>query len=267
MTNHFAAIGISVSSPDEMQVEMARAAKHAKKIRCQDGYYLRWASKPGAELWIHVDMRGRWMGVTPYFRGQARMTVEVDKNVLRQGFTLLEGAVHGWADPRNDEPQSGKYPLVFDLIDKGRYRPFALPFRSQVHLSAFAHELSVYDSDDDFKASTSGGKLASEAFIPSGLFKPGGTSVNPPESIAVIAGHIIETEQLRNPLTGSCFCWMRIKTYGGEVDIVSEAKLISKAAVVGGVASGQFWLCGEILRPKFGEQLGRIRKLKRMFWH
>jgi len=195
------------------------------------------------------------------------MTIGLTQLVVRQRGTPLEGALRGWADPQNDDPKSGVYPLAFDLVDSGKYGAFDFPFASPVHLSAFAHELNVYDSDEDFRASTDGLHMAPEAFIPSGLFKPGSGSSDSPESTAIIVGHVLETDLLKNPLTEYEYRWMRIRTYGGEVDVVSEPKIISKTVVLGGVASGQFWLCGQVLNPKLKEQNKPLTKVKRLFWH
>jgi hypothetical protein len=193
MPNHFLAIGIPITSREEMKIEIARAADHAKIIRCKSGHYLRWSSEQGAELWIQVDKNNKGVGVTPYFQGKARMTAALINEVSRQSDTPLEGAIQGWASPQNDDPESGAYPFVFDLVDKGLYKSFDFPFISPIQICAFTHELSIYDSEDEFKnAKGDIGKLAPEAFIPSGMFIPGGGSIEPPESMAIFSGHVFE---------------------------------------------------------------------------
>jgi hypothetical protein len=262
MTNHFLAIGIPISSREDMQLEISKAAVTATTIRCRNGHYLRWTSEQGAELWIQVDEHNNGIGVTPYFQGKARMTVALTKKISRQADTPLEGAIHGWAAPENDNPESGAYPFVFDLVDKGVYDTFDFPFISPIQLCAFTHELSIYDSEEEYKNSKEDiSNLAPEAFIPSGLFRPGGVLIDPPESIAIIAGHILEASELLNPLTNRQYHWMHIKTFGGEIDIVSELELIHKHANIGGIISGQFWLCGKILEPKYKQNRNPLKRL------
>lgn len=257
MASHFSAIGMPVESEEDMRALLARAAEDAEEIACGKGAYLRWSSEQGAELWLQLDKRGSIIGVTPYFHGKSEMRVGLTAAVERPDDTAFEGAVHGWADPQGDDPASGEYPFVFDLVDKAVYGDLDYPFVSRVRLSAFAHELDLFESEDDFDSAQDGEvKFASESFIPAGLFAPDGETTEPPRSHAIFTGRILAAQELSNPLTDGRYAWMRVRTLGGEIDVVSDLDSIEAAPVVGGIASGTFWLCGRILEPNTAAKSG-----------
>lgn len=238
------------------------AAENSKAVMCPEGAYFRWASEQGAELWLLVDGSHEIFGGTPYFNGKSEMRVAITAAVHRPDDSALEGAVHGWADPKGDEPESGAYPFVFDVVDWGVHGDLDFPFTSPVRLSAFAHELSLYETEEAFDASQDGEvKFASESFIPAGLFNPDGGATEPPQSIAIFSGRILDTAALVNPLTGGGYQWMRVRTLGGEIDVVSDPDLVETPPVVGGIASGSFWLCGRILEPKIAAKSGFLGRL------
>jgi len=246
---------------EELEALVSKAAEGAVEIPCKSGRYKRWTSDQGAELWIQIDRNNRLVGVTPYFRGESELLVRITAGVERLDDTELEGAVHGWADPQGNDPEDGAYPFVFDLVDKGLHERFAFPFISPVQLSAFAHELNVYESDEEFMLSQDTGmKYASESFVPSGLFQPDQNSLQP---YAIFSGHILKAKELSNPLTNQAYHWMLVRTLGGVIDVVSDPELVLKPPVIGGVVKGEFWLCGRILEPKYSKKRGLRDRLFR----
>lgn len=261
MSDHFSTIGISINSDEDLQAILVKAAEDAETIKCKEGYYLRWSSQEGAEIWIQIDKNHHFLGATPYFRGKSIMLVVLTAQVPRSDDTPLEGTVQGWSNLSGEELENSKYPFVFDLVDKGCYETLNFPFFSPVQLCAFAHELQIYDSDEEYNISQqhSALKFASESFIPSGLFSDSTEFAQP---YAIFSGHILETQILQNPLTHHSYHWIRTKTLGGEIDVVSDPTLMVKSAAVGGVISGSFWLCGRILNPQIvpKKKLSKKRK-------
>ena len=65
----------------------------------------------------------------------------INAEVQRPDDTPLEGALHGWANPADDELTQGDFPFVFDVVDVACHRPLTLPQRHIIQLTAFAHEL------------------------------------------------------------------------------------------------------------------------------
>ena len=262
MPSHFSTIGMPVESAEDLEQLCERAAEDAEEISCPAGRYIRWSSAQGAELWMQVDNSNELVGVTPYFHARSEFVVGITTEINRPDETALEGAVHGWAEPQEDDPESGICPVVFDLVDKGWYQPFAFPFVSKVRLSAFAHDLDLHDSEEAYFAAQDGEmKFAAESFIPSGLFSFDEEDPGQPQSIALFSGHILEADRLSNPLTGFDYFRFCVQTLGGTIDVLADPELVGKQPIVGGVLSGTFWLCGRILEPKYAAKKGVLYRL------
>ena len=260
MPSHFSTIGLPVQSNDDLLALADQIATLSERVRADNGYYLRWSSGIGAEVWLQMDRRDQCVGITPYFEAKSVFRVAVTTDVSRSDDTALEGAVHCWANPINGVTDAGDYPFVFDVIDRDRYRRLEYPFASDVRLCAFAHELSTYASEQEYEANSDQPRFAPESFIPSGLFAPAGEVTRPPASEAIFTGRVLDAAVLRNPLTAHEFNWFHVKTLGGQIDVVCDPDLICTPVPKGGIISGSFWLCGRILQPR---RRGVLRRLFR----
>jgi len=88
---------------------------------------------------------------------------------------------------------------------------------------------------------------ASKSFIPSGLVSPSGEPVTPPESHALIAGHVVEADTRANAVSGAPFVWALVDSLGGTFDIVIDPELLPRMPRPGDVLAGWFWLSGRLL--------------------
>lgn len=242
-------IGFPVSSKEEFHDLALRAAREGEPFEARGGSYARWSPGSGIELWAQVTRDGKVVGINPHYSGGATTLVGLTSRVVRRERSPDDG-FFGWASPRNQDPESGWYPFVFDAPDYELHRDLTLPVIREVQLAAFAHEIRAYQSDEEYEEARRRGDrgtgLAAEAFIPSGLFKPGGEAIEPPQALAVLAGHVLEARLLSNPVTGASFQWARLRTYGAEIDVVADFEVIVGRTKEGGVLSGSFWLSGRI---------------------
>ena len=262
MPSHFSTIGMSVNSEEDMLAIAEKASDDSVEIVCKSGHYLKWSSEEGAELWLQIDKKNDLVGLTPSFSGKSQMLVGITNAIERPDDTAFEGMIHGWANPQKDEPKNGDYPFVFDLVNKATYEDFDFPFISEVKLSAFAHEMTVYSSLEDYDSEqTEEPKFASESFIPSGLFKPDDTEDSHPEPYAIFTGRVLKCRKLKNSLTNGEYHWALVKTLGGTIDVLSDPTLSNKEIAVDGIISGSFWLNGKIINPKIKAKKGIIHKL------
>lgn len=267
MATHFSTIGFPVESEDDMYELAEKASESAEEIPCDSGRYLKWSSPEGAQLWLQVDGDNDLVGMTPSFSGESVMNVNITNEVTRSTNSSFEGAVHGWANP--DGLGGGDYPFVFDLVDKALYGALEYPFISEVVLSAFAHELTVYSSEQEYDAMASDEpKFAAESFIPAGLFtEEDATSEDGAEaqSFAVLTGRILKHNEYTNTLSGARYHWALVKTLGGTIDLVFDPELVEKPLEVGGVVSGYFWIIGKIQTPKTLKPLEKRGLIRRLF--
>ena len=247
MPSHFSTIGLPVNDEDEYFDLAERAAEHSDVIEVTQGQYLRWTSECGAEMWIQLNDEDEFLGMVPHFCGESRMRVGISARVNRPDDTVLDGAFHGWADPVDDDPESGSYPLIFDSPDYQRHSDLTLPAIVSVQIAAFAHEISIFDSVDEFDASqTDEPRFASQSFIPSGMFEPDLSPTEQPQSYAMITGHVVKAAKKKNQLTGSDYYWALVESVGGSFDVVVDPELVATEPKAGSVLSGEFWLSGSL---------------------
>lgn len=249
MPSHLSSIGFPVREQAEFAALADRIGPLATAIEVDDGIYWKWSSECGAEMWLQTNADNELVGMTPFFSGNGLVRVRLTAHIARPGDTPLDGAFHGWADPKDDDLESGAFPFVFDAVDYCKYKGVTLPLIVKAQIAAFAHEISVYSTLDEYNTSQAGEfKFASQSFIPSGLFSPEGCATEPPSSRAIFTGHVVATDIKTNSLTGAKYYWVLVDTLGGSFDVVIDPELCDSAPVVGGVLSGSFWLCGRLIQ-------------------
>ena len=251
MPSHFSDIGFQVEAEEDFQQLALRAYDEGEALETGEGTYLRWSPGEGVELWLQLDLEDNIIVVNPHFTGSSLLRVGLTRRIDRSEETPLEGAFYAWANPQGNEPVSGDYPLVFDAPDYHLNSTLILPSIAEVQISAFAHELFSYESDEAYDAAQPGEfKFASESFIPSGTFTPEEGAIDPPLAEAIFTGHVLETLMITNPATDNEFIWAKVRTLGGEMDVVADPVLLNGPVVKGGVVSGSFWLSGRIVTPR-----------------
>lgn len=243
MASHLSDIGFPVRGTGDIEELVQRATEEGGLSEP----YIRWAPGQGVELWLQVTPEGEVVGFNPHFAGAGRMRIGGVQLISSEEFPL-DGCIHGWADPEDEEAESGLFPLVIDIPDFEHVRGrIATGEAVTVQVAAFAHELSCYASDEAFDAAQEQGfKWAPEAFMPMGLFGPDGEDV-PPRAEALLSGHVRQAELRTNPVTGEPFHCLSVQTLGGVVDVVADPSVVDGAPVVGGVVQGTFWLSGRVL--------------------
>lgn len=261
MASHLSSIGFTVESEDDFAVLAERVAATAEPVDLDEGGYLQWRDTSGAELWLQTDRHGELIGMNPHFHGESRIRVSLTEKVTRSEDTELDGGFYGWADPSGAHADNGTYPFVFDVPDFLCYSDVRIPGIAEVQIAAFAHELDLYDTPETFAASqTESIKFASQSFIPSGLFSPEGDPITPPSAYAIFTGHIVATEGRVNNLTDRAFQWILVDTLGGVFDVLCDPALLRQSPLVGGVASGSFWLSGRLVEYPHRDQ-GFFRRI------
>jgi hypothetical protein len=248
MPSHLSSIGLPVNDQADFAALADRIVPLATPIEVDHGAYWKWSSECGAEMWLQTNTDNELVGMTPFFSGGSQIRIRLTARVTRPDDMPLEGAFHGWADPNDNEPESGAYPFVFDAVDFGKYVNITLPTTVNAQIAAFAHEISVHPTLDAYNASQTGEiKFASRSFVSSGLFSPGGETTDPPSSTAIFTGHVVAAETKTNSLTGTQYYWALVDTLGGSFDVVIDPELCDAPPVIGGVISGLFWLCGRLI--------------------
>jgi hypothetical protein len=246
--SQFSAIGFQVASGEDLAALASRVAERADTINAREGQYLKWAPPSGEQLWLQVKHSGDAMGMNPHFEGRSVVRVGLEARVVRPSQTPLDVTFLAWANPPEGEATGGDYPFVFDCPDGAVHEGLELPTVVTAQLAAFAQQLSVHDSDTAYARAQAeqGLTFGSRSFIPSGLISPSGEPISPPESHALIAGHVLEAAERRNTVSGEPFWWALVDTVGGTYDMVIDRSLIDAPLRPGQVLSGWFWLSGRL---------------------
>jgi hypothetical protein len=264
MPSHLSSIGFPVHTQEEFVAVAQKVAADAQVIPAKAGHYLRWAGAAGEELWLQLDRKGQLIGIVPHFTGQSAVRVGITKRITRPPDTKLDGAFQGWANPPEGVPTDGDYPFVFDSPDAAAYSDFLLPAIVEAQIAAFAHELTFYESEEDFRSAQADQqfKFAEKSFIPIGSFSVHDPQPAVPEAMAWFTGLVLDSTVCQNTVTGYGFLWALVETLGGLFDVVADRELLPQDPRAGGVLSGTFWLSGRILnapqrkRPWAGRLFG-----------
>jgi hypothetical protein len=264
--SQFSAIGFSVTSGEDLAALASTVAERADTINARDGQYLKWAPPSGEQLWLQVRHNGDAMGMNPHFEGRSSVRVALEARVTRKAHTPLDGTFLAWANPPAHATSGGDYPFAFDCPDAASHDDLQLPATATAQIAAFAQQLSVHRSEAEYIAGQTAGGLSfgSRSFIPSGLISPSGEPITPPESHALIAGHVVEASERRNTVTGAPFWWALVDTVGGTFDVVIDPDLIDRPVQPGNVISGWFWLSGR-LRTGTGPRLPWLKRMAARF--
>ncbi len=267
MTDHFSVIGFKTGSAEELAEIVSRLPEQgAHSQPCGPGYYYRWQSDAGSELWVHLAKHAEEgaeqfsiVGVTPFFSGEGRVPVRVMKKRQRPADNAFEGAVFVEIEPGKLPHQCATVALL-DLVDYAVWANRAGPFLATAQIAAFPHELSIFPSEDAFTAAQAGEdvQFAPESFFASGLFSMGDddagrTVFHDPnaedfnaQARAFITGRVLSSAKRRNSVTGQTFCTILVKTLGGTIDLVADELQIGGDLQPGAIVQGEFWLCAKL---------------------
>jgi len=253
MANDFTSLGIYLNSSKEMIDFLIEASKYSEKIDCEYGFFDKWASKTGAELWTHFTKDGNFRGFSLFYNGESNFPVRITEKIEKETYTNFETLLYAWVNPDEDDPDSGDYPFAFDCVNFPIVGKMEFPCIKNIKLSAFARELTVYLSEDDYYSKQIGEqRFASKSFVPSGALPPDLDTSKQYEIFpeAIFTGIILDYKKHENELSGKEFYWIKTKTFGEIViDVVADINLVKNELNINGVISGGFYLSGKIEIP------------------
>lgn len=279
MTDHFSIIGFQASSAEELASLIGGLPEdRAESLECRPGYYYRWHTEAGSELWIHMQKNRpegapetngppedtvAIVGVTPFFAGSGRLPIRAVAIKRRPEDNAFEGAIFAQIEP-GEEQHDFTTVALFDVVDFACLANRIPPFTADAQITAFAHDIAAFTDAAAFEAAQTDQdvRFAPKSFFASGLFTPtDGDSDQPvfhdPEqpgfnapSRAFLAGEVKRSEIRTNPVTGQEFCWALVETLGGSVDVVAlQAQIEGHEGALnpGMIVQGEFWLCGRLM--------------------
>lgn len=254
--SNLSSIGFNLNTEADLQPLIENTYANSVIVAASNGNYHVYTDPSNAQIWLQFDKQNNWLGLNPHYRGKSRRLVELTTTMSNSEYPM-EGAFHGWAVEEHEGATQQIYPFVFEAPDYTAISQISFPSVVTIQLTAFATEMSLYDSPAAFEnAQDTELKMAAISFIPSGLFSSGEKEeAASPEAFGFFAGIIKEWEKKRNEMTGAYFYWLLVDTLGGSVDIVADERFFERQPVIEGVVQGNFWLSAQILSTKYFDEL------------
>lgn len=248
MASHLSSIGFSVASEEAFVALAEKLAEDATFHRAPGGGYLLWRDDAGVEVWLPIDEENQIVGFAPHLSGTSRLQVGLTARPRNADDEPLDGRFVAWVNPPGEDPEEGAYPLVFECPDFACHSALALPATAEVQIVAFAGEVEAFPTLEAYESREGEGpQLAAQAFIPAGMFTEDFEQSTTPEAIAVLSGHVRESETRRNGHSGKRFHYALVESLEATFDVVVDPELLPEPPAVGGVLAGTFWLSGRLL--------------------
>jgi hypothetical protein len=190
-----------------------------------------------------------------YYAGDARMTVALLEKMPRRDESVSDGAFlcrsgacagAGWV--------AGRVPFVFDTPDFHRYDDLLLPRLAAVQLTAFASSMRGFpdeeEFDEAFPANEKGYCWNYKHFFPAYVMHARDENNELQAAVTKVSGFVLDAAILTNPVTGLDFCWAKVETIGGEVDVVCAPDRLSGYLVKDGIATADCYLYGRLIEDR-----------------
>lgn len=248
---HAASVGFYDRGFADLYQTFLRLCEEGDLIEAGEFKYLKWSVGEHVELWTRVNDGKAEPLFQSYFVGDARMRVALLEKMPRREQAISDGAFlcrgGGFA---GDGWVAGRNPFIFDAPAFHRYDGLTLPRLSLIHLAGFASRVNAFEDEDGYDeaypADEEGYCWDYRHFIPLLMIKPRDETGELQPAHAEVSGYVRDAGLITNPETGLDFCWARLDTVGGEVDIVCAPDKLDGYLVSGGIAVANCYLCGRL---------------------
>lgn len=252
--SNFDQIGFPVEDEEQFSALGLQYAEFATEYETKLGSYLCWQEDEdfGPELWIQAS-GDEMIGMHPFFHGKSEMEVGVMAVLEEAKITPLDAPLFTWIALENDDPESGQTQCLFDIVNYYAH-DVVLPKVQKLQVAAFPQDIEIYKNEAEFEQAHPGiidediededfnifNSIGLGSFISLGLFNEEGV---PPEPIALFAGKVLETKEIKNSSSGVKYQWALVEIMGGTVDVVIADEMRDDVPVtVGSIIKGVFWM-------------------------
>jgi hypothetical protein len=245
-------VGFRDKSADVALKTLWQMHEHGEVLETGGTRYLKWSVGEKLELWASHNDGSFGPLFFPYYAGDSRMRVALLEKTPRRKALRADGAFYcrgdasagaGWV--------AGRCPFVFDTLGYRRHDGLSLPRMNDVQVTAYAFEITGYEGEEEYDeanpADEQGYGWDYKHFVPLCMTAPRGEGGELQDACAEVSGYVRDTAIVTNPLTGHDFCWARVETIGGEVDVVCSPDRLNGYLAVGGVAVTSCYLFGRLL--------------------
>lgn len=242
-------IGFNITSPEEFAKILDDAYQNGQMIQVDNGAYVHYADKSGAELWIQFDEEENPCGVCPFYQGEHVNSVELTLRVDSPK-SNLEG-IYGAALELQDTGivHIGSHAVMFNVPNFATVADRTLPQKAVIRLTAFSEFIKCFDTDEEY-CSEEGMGTNRKPFYAFDMSEDeeGEEELITPEAYATFAATVLEVKPKHNQLTGQDFLWMSVALEGNVlIDVVVNPEHLEGTPRKEGVIFGTFWMLGTII--------------------
>src|SRR5262245_37426098 len=264
--SHFAAIGLRGETPEAMQESVGQAFDQGvapPELGEQKEGHVWFNDTSGAALAIHLNTAGEVECITPFFAGAGggtRWRVRSSAPHVDRDCEHCSGADCDILDREQGETTTR---ATVQWLFFEPYRDWLAERREyDLEVVGFASMLAVGETKDDLEPvqarlfgerdpvqPVEPGKplrLAETAFLPYGMFENDGDVGQ--RARALVTGSVVKMETPTNALTGRRFVQLRLRTLGGDLNVVAPDGTV-EGLLTGKVALADVWLVGRPAEP------------------
>lgn len=248
---HYACLGFAVRDAASLHALAYRAASEGEQVPSDLGIALRrWRAGADVELWAEVGPRGDVLGVLPFYDGGREHLLAVTACGADPDHPE-EGWIEGWLNPTDpDEPYSGDFPVVCDLVDflAAQSKLDDLPRGVAAKIVGFLQEAVTYEDELALAARSheTGFRLPPYTFASTVHTALDDSDTGErPEATAMLSGRVLRADRLLNPLTGLPFWALRVDTGKTAIDLVAPAEMLAQPRP-GELLQGSAWMLARI---------------------
>lgn len=236
MASHYSDMGFTVNSSEDIIEIVKQIYPNAKEVSRNKKTYQQICVDKFIEFWLNLK-NGAIEEIEFHYNSENFAACSFEQYI-----SYSEEDMAGIVQVNN-----GLCPVVIEIPNLGLFERFMENQKMNLQISAYAHEVNLFDSEDAYAASQGNRehKFATEHFLPVGLFTE--NEGDSPSAQAVFGGKILEYELRKNPLTGLDYYYFAVTCQGSVYDIVADPALVKTKPQVGGVLNGHFWLSGKIV--------------------
>lgn len=247
--SNMSAIGFPITSADSVKALAAQTALRGEPVPTSHGNisYVRWDVGAGISLYGQVvagksrrfkrDTKPQAVGLNPYVDGTARMTVAVrevrwdDDNPFDARVQVATGdGVQFWLDsPDALASWAGE-----------------VAERQTLHIAALAQSVEVFADAAAHHAAQAGRDVIvpAESVVPT----PVTPDAEPTDPGVAVSGEVLDAEQRDNAVTHRAVWVLKVRTAGGEVDVVCSPEDVTGEPRPGTVVQALCYLTARPMR-------------------
>lgn len=242
----FTIIGFYIDQLETLKV-INNAIHKGKEIQVDSkpgGSYYKLAYPEGIEIWVGVNARKRIENVLPFFKGKNINTLEI-MCPINDPKSPYRGAFSAWAWKSREKDE--ELPIVFDAPDYLMHAGDNFPKTAKVSLTAFASQIKVFESKEDFFLDDEDEFPSTTSFISGGISKFSTEEKEKPEAYAVFTGTVQSAKLIENPETLMNFYWISVESLNIDIDVVADKRMLKSIPKKGNIVRVSAWIVGDFI--------------------